>query len=383
MAGTVFPQTLGQQWVDPYAAQIDAMRARMAQPAQPMYSPDEQQARLAQNTQLQQLGLLGQLSGDEALGNVGGTIFKQALAQRQPRVTERGVADPLTGKFAFHPDYLRERDEASLAGLEAKSAAARGAYEAERRQAADKRELQNQRMDDLKELRRIGAANGQVGAFQPAGFTPEGKNVVTNTKSGVNYVLQMNPDGTPNYIPYGGVYTPKNTFDKAVVEAQEQLGSGQRADALIKSIERNPDAFGVTAAAIGLLPGKAQGWVSGMAGLSREQMNLRAQVTRDAAMELNRIFGAAQSAGELARAAAWAPNASDDFDTTITKLQAARDWAFDNAKRAGPGVVDAARQRAGAGGAGGSWEAPAAAPGGEGWSITPKGATAPPARRGM
>jgi hypothetical protein len=353
----------------------------MAQPAQPMYSPDEQQARLAQNTQLQQLGLLGQLSGDEALGNVGGTIFKQALAQRQPRVTERGVADPLTGKFAFHPDYLRERDEASLAGLEAKSAAARGAYEAERRQAADKRELQNQRMDDLKELRRIGAANGQVGAFQPAGFTPEGKNVVTNTKSGVNYVLQMNPDGTPNYIPYGGVYTPKNTFDKAVVEAQDQLSAASRADALIKRIETNPDAFGVTAAAIGLLPGKAQGWAAGMAGLSREQMNLRAQVTRDAAMELNRIYGAAQSAGELARAAAWAPNATDDFDTTITKLQAARDWARDNARQAGPGVVNAAQQRAG--GAGGSWEAPAAAPGGEGWSITPKGATAPPARRGM
>jgi hypothetical protein len=380
MAGTVFPQTLGQ-WVDPYAAQVEAMRARMAQPAQPMYSPEEQQARLAQNAQLQQLGMLGQLSGDEALGNVGGTIFKQALAARQPRVSDRGVADPLTGKFAYHPEYLRERDEAALAGLEQKSAGSRERFEAERRAFADKQELQRQRMDDMKELRRMSAANGQVGAFQPAGFTPDGKSVVTNTKSGVNYVLQMNPDGTPNYIPYGGVYTPKNTFDKAVVEAQDQLSAASRADALIKRIETNPDAFGVTAAAIGLLPGKAQGWAAGMAGLSREQMNLRAQVTRDAAMELNRIYGAAQSAGELARAAAWAPNATDDFDTTITKLQAARDWARDNARQAGPGVVNAAQQRAG--GAGGSWEAPAAAPGGEGWSITPKGATAPPARRGM
>jgi hypothetical protein len=173
MAGNVFPQTLGPppepQWSDPYAAQIEAMRARMQQPQPPMYSPEEQQARLAQNAQLQQLGLLGQLSGNEALGNVGGTIFKQALAARQPRVSDKGVADPLTGKFNYHPDYLRERDEAAVAGLESRSAADRARWDAARAADAERR-WQQQRHDE--EIAAMHRASSAAAAASRAGNEP-------------------------------------------------------------------------------------------------------------------------------------------------------------------------------------------------------------------
>jgi len=350
---TMFPQALGaqqgdpSQYADPYAAQIAAMRARMQQQQPPMYTPEQVEQRRSQNDREYQLGLLGQLSGDQGLTNVGGQVFKQALAARQPKITERGVADPITGQFNYDPEFLRQRDEQSLAGLEQKSASSRAAFDEQRTRAQERADRQREHDEATKEARAASAANGQVGAFQQSGFTPDGQNVVTNSKSGVNYIVTVGGDGTPNYKPYSGITTPKATYDKAVVSAQEQLGAADRADKLIGRIEKNPEAFGMRAAAVGGLPGQMQGWAAPALGLTRDQLNLRAQVTRDAAMELNKIYGAAQSAGELARAAAWAPNATDGLEAIITKLTAARDWANGNAEGAGVGVLNAARGRSG------------------------------------
>lgn len=92
----VLTQALGGDF-DPYAAMIEAQRAQLAKPMAPAYTPEEQQQRIAQNQREYMLGLAAALSGDEGIAGVGGHVLKNALAARAPRVTEKGVADPLRG----------------------------------------------------------------------------------------------------------------------------------------------------------------------------------------------------------------------------------------------------------------------------------------------
>lgn len=155
---TNFPQTLGQ-YSDPYAAMIAAQEARLAQPQAPAYTPEQQAQRIAQNQREYELGMLGQLSGDEALSGAGGHVLRQALAARSPRVTEKGVADPLRGTFTYSPDYLREQDEAKLGRYQQASAGARSQYEQARAAAAERADLARQRAQDQRELRALMASN--------------------------------------------------------------------------------------------------------------------------------------------------------------------------------------------------------------------------------
>jgi hypothetical protein len=162
----VFQQTLGPppepQFTDPYEPYMAELRRRMQQQPGPMYTPEQVAQRRADNQQQHDLGLLGQLSGDEGLTNVGAQVFKQALAGRQPKITERGVADPITGEFKYDPDYLRQRDEQQLAGLEQKSAAARAAFDAQRAQAGERRWQQQQHDDTMAAMRASTASSADA-----------------------------------------------------------------------------------------------------------------------------------------------------------------------------------------------------------------------------
>ncbi len=167
------PMTMGQQpqqmppqapqWVDPYAEQRAALAARMQQEMAPMFSPEEAAQRVAQNTREWELGLLGSMSGHDSLAGVGGTVLKNALANRQPRVSERGTADPLTGKFTYSPDYLRSQQQGQLDKLDAQSAASRAAFDKERREAQDRKDLQEARYREMKVLKSLGGGGGGVG----------------------------------------------------------------------------------------------------------------------------------------------------------------------------------------------------------------------------
>ena len=357
----VLNQTLApaQPPVDPYEEMITRQLQRMQEVSQraSMYTPEQIEERRAQNQREYELGLLGALSGSKAMQGVGGTVLKTALEQRTPKITERGIADQLSCEFRYDPDYLQQLEGTKLQALERLKAAADVRRDEQARQREFLAQQQAERRQTQVLLKTMGGG-AQAGSFTPSGFTPDGRQVVTNTKSGVSYLLDLKPDGTPSYTPYGGAAVPKATFEKQTVEAQEAHGGAQRADALIGAVQASPEAFGLKAAMVGSLPGPLQGWAGGLARLTPEQQQLRAQVTRDASMELNRIYGAAQSAGELARASAWAPNATDPLESIINKLTAARDWERGRTKAFGPGVERAARQRSG--GATGAWETPPA-----------------------
>ena len=88
-----------------------AQLAQPKSPAPPRYTPEEIAARIQSNNQQMELGLLGQMSQDEAMGNVGGQIFKQAMSARTPVQNTRGTLDPLTGETALDPAYAEEQDD--------------------------------------------------------------------------------------------------------------------------------------------------------------------------------------------------------------------------------------------------------------------------------
>lgn len=92
---------------------IDLLMQELQQPQsapQPMFTPEQIKQRLAQNNQQMELGVLGQLAGDSRVRGVGGGVFKQAMSARDPRITNRGITDTLTGETAIDPEYAAERE---------------------------------------------------------------------------------------------------------------------------------------------------------------------------------------------------------------------------------------------------------------------------------
>lgn len=194
---------------------------------------------------------------------------------------------------------------------------------------------------------RMRAEQGAGGHFTQSGYTPDGKQLVTNN-TGMNFILEQGAGGQPVYTPYTGASIPKASFEKGVTDAQGLQGTAARADALVKQVEENPAAFGMRGAAVSALPGGAQGYAARAMGMTPQQMEARATVLRQAAQEINDLYGAALSMQENAKAATFIPNASDSPEAIVTKLKAARDWA--NSKLTtghAPGVQAAATARAG------------------------------------
>jgi hypothetical protein len=108
---TAFPRALGGQPQDPVYQMLMTELQQGQQAPQPTFSPDEVRRRIVENNSQVNLGLLGQMSGDDGMRNVGGQIFQRALAGRNERVTNRGVQDPLTGETSIDPEYTAEKEQ--------------------------------------------------------------------------------------------------------------------------------------------------------------------------------------------------------------------------------------------------------------------------------
>jgi hypothetical protein len=171
---TMFPQTLGGDPSQAYAptgyvvppelqATLDAINKRRQQQPAAMYTPEQVQQRRDENERQYALGMLGGMAGDEGLQNVGGRVLKQALANRQAKISERGTTDPLSGQFTYSPDYLAQRDDSAEAATQQRIAQGRQQWDLARQAAIDKRELQGQRAEDQRALRAVIAANGASG----------------------------------------------------------------------------------------------------------------------------------------------------------------------------------------------------------------------------
>lgn len=211
---TAFPQTLGN-YSDPYAAMIEAQRAKLNQPQAPTYSPEEQAQRVAQNQREYGLGMLGVISGDQGLGNVGGQVLRQAIAARQPRVTERGTVDPLRGTFNYSPDFLQQQEEGKLGQLEQRSAAMRGQFDQARVAASERMERDRERAQDQMALRSM------MGAGQAA-----------------------NRQSQQDARTWRAEDTMRGDFDRLTKDLREEIGATTKINQIISaSAGKRPDAI--------------------------------------------------------------------------------------------------------------------------------------------
>jgi hypothetical protein len=299
--------------------------------------------------------LAAQYAG-ESFQPVQAQFLKRAAAATEPMKIGGGMLTP-AGEFIKDPFAARDARRASV---ERQAMALERQVEAQTRDERDRQDRLRQQdiandfrqqglslQQRIAEMRAADKAGGQVGSFSPAGFTPQGQQVVTNTKSGVSYLLSVQPDGTPNYTPYQGPMIPKATFDKEVTAAGDLSAVARRASTLVEMVESNPDAFGLRSAAVAAMPGAVQGYAAKAVGLTPEQLEARSTVLRQAAQEINELYGAALSMGEQARANTFLPNPSDPPEMLISKLKAARDWAQTQVGRYSSGVQGAAKARSG------------------------------------
>lgn len=299
--------------------------------------------------------LAAQYAG-ESFQPVQAQFLKRAAAATEPMKIGGGMLTP-AGEFIKDPFAARDARRASV---ERQAMALERQVEAQTRDERDRQDRLRQQdiandfrqqglslQQRIAEMRAADKAGGQVGSFSPAGFTPQGQQVVTNTKSGVSYLLSVQPDGTPNYTPYQGPMIPKATFDKEVTAAGDLSAVARRASTLVEMVESNPDAFGLRSAAVATMPGAVQGYAAKAVGLTPEQLEARSTVLRQAAQEINELYGAALSMGEQARANTFLPNPSDPPEMLISKLKAARDWAQTQVGRYSSGVQGAAKARSG------------------------------------
>lgn len=108
-AAPAAPMSAADVWGEELARlnkRIEELRAQKSR-----FTPEELQQRRDSNEREYTMGMLGMLSGNEALQNAGGAIFKNALAMRQPKITERGYTDQITGEFTYDPGYLADQAE--------------------------------------------------------------------------------------------------------------------------------------------------------------------------------------------------------------------------------------------------------------------------------
>jgi hypothetical protein len=302
--------------------------------------------------------LAAQYAG-EGFQPVQAQFLKKAAAAQDPMKLSGGILTP-EGKFLKDPGVAQDKKaEFLLRQAQAYESLATNAQSAQEKRAAE--QAQNAILNEIRMMNaqtaRMQAGNANVGAFAPSGFTPQGQSIVTNSKNGMSYIVTVNPDGTPSYTPHQGASIPKSSYEKMTLEAGDLSGSAFNADRLIKQVEKSPEAFGLRGAAVGVLPGALQGYGAKAMKLTPEQMQTRANVLREAAMETNRLYGAALSMGEQARASSFIPDAKDPPEMVITKLQAARDWAQSKLGSMPQGVQNSAGARS-PGGMGGSNDDP-------------------------
>lgn len=159
-----------------YEPQIAAIERQLAEPQQGMYTPEELEERRGKNEREYQLGMLAMLSGDKGLAGAGGEVFKQALAGRTPKTTEKGAYDPITGQWTYDPAWKREQLQTRLEKLQNLRSAESQANLTREDQQQARREAQAAQLQNALALRAVAAGSAGAGraAVQEArNFTVE------------------------------------------------------------------------------------------------------------------------------------------------------------------------------------------------------------------
>lgn len=225
-------------WVDPNAAQLAALQARLDAPQQPTFTPEQIQQRQQENANQYALGALGQMSGNKDLGDVGGSVFKQALGNRQPKYTDHGTYDPITGDFNYSPDYLYDRTQQQYNNVANRSASQQTQYLMNQQRIAERLQATRENNDRSRTNAVVIAGGMGLGSGQPMqiGSSPQGWPVFRDKQG---RLLTYSTAG--DTVPYQGPVAPKETNASPTVDEstaagwydmmQKSLGDMKRAEA--------------------------------------------------------------------------------------------------------------------------------------------------------
>jgi hypothetical protein len=244
----------------------------------------------------------------------------QSWAMKAPRGME-GVQN-----FALQQSLTAPQREAEAAQkaqdrlheLQLKAIDAR-ATQAER--LAAQKEIAQMQIEGRKETARLVASLKAVGGS--SGNKPDMRLVDTVDDEGnpVKKVVDMN------------AVKPGDTFGKpakAPTKAEEALKKAMAApgqiDQIMKEAESNKEAFGIIPAATTMLPNIVGSRLMSKV-LTPDQQKARVKVQTQAAKVIHDVYGAALSRNEAFRAEGWAPDPRDDYESTMRKLQGAKEYA--------------------------------------------------------
>jgi hypothetical protein len=349
--------------------QKDAEAARDA-----AYTPPDTSALQARGVERGRQGgqnLLMALAAQEAgkeFAPMNAHFLKQASALQAPEKVTGGM---ITDKgFVEDPTYKQnlaiQRADAKVTQIERAlqgnlTQQERARLESEKIAAQAQRD--RERAEDRKDIVRLGAALKGPAPVLPKGtfegYAADTGEEVVRDKQGVAHVRTgFDAAGNPQYKPHQGAVLPKGTYEKNVADATTLAQSADTSANLLTKIE-NSNAFGLGQSLASRVPGVlGKSFLQDVAGMSESDKALRANFASQAAAEMSRLYGAAQSQGEASRAAEFLINKDDSVETVMTKLKGGMDYAREAQARWGSAVNKGVQARTGIGAA----PAPAKAP---------------------
>ena len=222
------------------------------------------------------------------------------------------AAETYLGKGAAFPETIAKMRMDQIERGEQNAMKLREIEAQKERDRISREEMQKDRFAQQEAMARLGAA------LRPAPVGPSELDIALKEER-----LKKMREEKPAKPP-----TTAQLKQEAINEAPDRIGN------IIETAKKNEDAFGVVPAAASMLPNFIGSRITSKA-LTPEQRQARADVMRQAAQEIHALYGAALSRGEAGRANSFAPNPNDDYESVMSKLKSAQNYAKSISKSSG------------------------------------------------
>lgn len=197
--------------------------------------------------------------------------------------------------------------------------------------AMDMRASQAERLDAQRQIAQMQIEGRKETAQLVASLKASGGN---DSKPDMRFIDTVDADGNPvKQVVDMNAVKPGDTFGKpakAPTKAEEAVKKAMAApgqiDQIMKEAESNKEAFGIVPAATTMLPNIVGSRLMSKV-LTPDQQKARVKVQTQAAKVIHDVYGAALSRNEAFRAEGWAPDPRDDYESTMRKLQGAKEYS--------------------------------------------------------
>ena len=237
----------------------------------------------------------------------------QAWAMKAPRGME-GVQNFALQQAMTAPQRQAETEARAADRMQELQLRAMDARATAAERFAAQKEIAQMQIDARKDMAHLAASLRPAPAPHTSiAYGPDGKGYLVDMRTGAQTPLQ----------DVGKAPKAPSAND---LKAEKLAGASGRIANIIDEASKNAESFGIVPSVASMLPNAVGSRVTSMA-LKEPQRIARANVMRQAAQEIHDLYGAALSRGEAGRANSFAPNPNDDYDTIMSKLKSAKQYA--------------------------------------------------------